>query len=65
MKQASGVRPAVVLASGVDRYRYFDQAVRPSGDLTDEDFERCFEDTRIKQKMLCKGVEERRGAQYQ
>ena len=65
MKQASGERPAVVLASGVDRYGYFGQAVRPSGDLTDEDFERCFEDMRIKQKMLFKGVEEGRGARYQ
>ncbi|MEC8120867.1 MAG: hypothetical protein VX113_02950 [Pseudomonadota bacterium] len=54
-----------MLASGVDRYGYFDQAVRPSGDLTDEDFERCFEDMRIKQKMLFKGVEEGRGARYQ
>ena len=65
MKQASGERPAVVLANGVDGYDYFDKVARPSGELTDEEFERCFEDMRIKRKMLFKGVEEGKGARYQ
>lgn len=65
MKQESGERPAVVLASGVDRYNYFDEAPRPSGRLTDEEFEYCYEDMRIKRKMLFKGVDEDKGARYQ
>ena len=62
---SSGERPAVVLANGIDRYNYFDQAARPSGNLTDAEFEYCYEDMRTKAKMLFKGVDEGKGKRYQ
>jgi ectoine hydroxylase-related dioxygenase (phytanoyl-CoA dioxygenase family) len=64
MKQSSGERPVVVLASGTDEFGYFDEARPPSGRLADEEFEYCYEDMRTKRKMLFKGVDEDKGQRY-
>ena len=65
MKQSSGERPVVVLANGVDRHSYFTEARPPSGDLTDDEFEYCYEDMRVKRRMLFKGVDDEKGKRYQ
>lgn len=64
MKQSSGERPVVVLASGTDEFGYFDEARPPSGRLAEEEFEYCYEDMRTKRKMLFKGVDEGKGQRY-
>ena len=65
MRQASGERPAVYLASGRDDFGYFENAASPSGLLTDEEFNQCFEENRKKQRMLFQGTSASKGSRYQ
>jgi ectoine hydroxylase-related dioxygenase (phytanoyl-CoA dioxygenase family) len=57
MKQQSGDKSLVALVSGEDKYGHFKIAGTPKGRLLDEDFERCFRDLEIKQRVLYEGAD--------
>lgn len=52
MKQDSGDRPLVSLASGVDRFGNFNISAGPRGRLQESDFELCRQDAELKKKLL-------------
>ena len=52
MKQESGDRPLVALASGVDRFRNFSTAATPRGRLLEADFEHCRQEAELRKKLF-------------
>jgi len=52
MQQKSGDRPLVALVAGEDQYDNFTIAESPQRRLTEEDFERCRVDRKIRQRIL-------------
>ena len=57
MKQRSGDRSLVALVAGEDKYGHFTIADAPKGRLQVEDFERCYRDLEIKQRVLYEGAD--------
>lgn len=64
MRQKSGDRSLVALASGRDRYGNFTIAGRPRGRLSEEDFELCRRDAGIKRRVLYEGADSSKGKRY-
>ena len=64
MKQLSGDLSLVTLVSGVDDYGHFTKSEKPNGRLNEEDFERCYLDSKIKRRVLYEGVDASRGKRY-
>ncbi|NNE82228.1 MAG: phytanoyl-CoA dioxygenase family protein [Silicimonas sp.] len=52
MKQESGDRPLVAIASGVDRYKNFDIAATPRGSLLEQDFAICRREAELRKKLF-------------
>ncbi|NKB63090.1 MAG: phytanoyl-CoA dioxygenase family protein [Gammaproteobacteria bacterium] len=64
MKQQSGARSLVALASGEDRFNHFSIAPSPLQRLASEDFNRCKADALLKREILYAGAEEKKGTRY-
>ncbi len=52
MKQNTGDRSLVTLASGIDRYGHFNDAGRTQGRMDEHDFEQCRKDAKLKQETI-------------
>ncbi|MCV3269835.1 phytanoyl-CoA dioxygenase family protein [Roseobacter sinensis] len=52
MKQDSGDRPLVALASGVDRFRHFSIAASPQGRLLERDIKICRQEAALRRKLF-------------
>lgn len=52
MKQESGDRPLVAIASGVDRFKNFDIAASPRGRLLEQDFEICRAEADLRKRLF-------------
>jgi ectoine hydroxylase-related dioxygenase (phytanoyl-CoA dioxygenase family) len=63
MRQRTGERWMVTLASGEDRYGHFDLADPPRGRLHDADFERCRRDSAVRRPQLFAGADPSRHSQ--
>ncbi len=64
MKQRSGDRSLVALASGTDRFGNFTVAGKPNGRLSEDDFELCRRDAEIKRRVLYEGADASQGKRY-
>ena len=64
MKQRSGDRSLVAHVSGEDRYGHFAVAGPPRGRLSEEDFDLCRRDSRIKRRVMYEGVDASKGKRY-
>ena len=64
MKQKTGDKALVALVSGEDRFGHFKIAEPPRGRLSEEDFELCRQDTKIKRRIMYEGVDPTKGKRY-
>ena len=64
MKQLTGDASLVTLVSGVDKYGHFKNGGKPSGRLSDNDFELCSQDAEIKRRVLYEGADATKGKRY-
>lgn len=64
MKQSSGDKTLVTLASGEDRHGNFKVVGAPRGRLMDEDLALCRADAEIRRKVLYEGVDVSEGKRY-
>ncbi|MGI9373624.1 MAG: phytanoyl-CoA dioxygenase family protein, partial [Hyphomicrobiales bacterium] len=64
MKQRSGDRSLVALASGTDSFGNFTIADKPKGHLSEHDFDLCRKDANIKRRVLYEGADASKGKRY-